>query len=92
MCRIVFEQTTTFGVRVFPVERRALPRDRVPVPVATGTVHVKRAYLDDRIVTVQPEYDEVLAEARRSATPVAAVLADVRRRLADAESGDRHLE
>jgi pyridinium-3,5-bisthiocarboxylic acid mononucleotide nickel chelatase len=92
LCRIVFEQTTTFGVRVFPVERRALPRDRVPVPVGTGTVHVKRAYLDDRIVTVQPEYDEVLAAAQRSATPVAAVLADVYRRLADAGSGDRHLE
>jgi uncharacterized protein (TIGR00299 family) protein len=90
MCRIVFEHTTTFGVRVFPVERRALPRDRVAVPVGTGTtVHVKRAYLGERIVTVQPEYDEVLAEARRSDTPVAAVLAEVHRRLDDAASGPR---
>jgi uncharacterized protein (TIGR00299 family) protein len=88
MCRVVFEQTTTFGVRVFPVERRALPRDRVAVPVGSGTVvHVKRAYLGERIVTVQPEYDEVLAEARRSDTPVAAVLAEVHRRLDDAASG-----
>jgi pyridinium-3,5-bisthiocarboxylic acid mononucleotide nickel chelatase len=88
MCRIVFEQTTTFGVRVFPVERRALARDRVAVPVGTGAaVHVKRAYLGERIVTVQPEYDEVLAEARRSDTPVAAVLAEVHRRLDDEASG-----
>jgi pyridinium-3,5-bisthiocarboxylic acid mononucleotide nickel chelatase len=87
MCRIVFEQTTTFGVRVFPVERRALPRDRVAVPVGTGAaVHVKRAYLGERVVTVQPEYDEVLAEARRSDTPVAAVLAEVHRRLDEANS------
>jgi uncharacterized protein (TIGR00299 family) protein len=83
MCRVVFEHTTTFGVRVFPVERRALPRDQVAVPVGGGVVHVKRAYLDDRIVTVQPEYDEVLAEAGRSNTPVASVLADVYRALAD---------
>jgi pyridinium-3,5-bisthiocarboxylic acid mononucleotide nickel chelatase len=89
MCRIVFEQTTTFGVRVFPVERRELPRDRVPVPVGTGTVHVKRAYLDERIVTVQPEYDEALAEAQRGDTPVASVLAEVHRRLPDAAGRQR---
>jgi uncharacterized protein (TIGR00299 family) protein len=83
LCRIVFEQTTTFGVRVFPVERRALPRDRVAVPVGDGTVHVKRAYLDERVVTAQPEYDEALAAARRGGTPVASVLAEVRRRLDD---------
>jgi uncharacterized protein (TIGR00299 family) protein len=81
MCRIVFEQTTSFGVRVFAVERRALPRDRVAVPVGGGTVHVKRAYLDERVVTAQPEYDEALALARRSDTPVASVLAEVHRRL-----------
>jgi uncharacterized protein (TIGR00299 family) protein len=89
LCRIVFEQTTTFGVRVFPVERRALPRDQVPVRVGAGTVHVKRAYLDDRIVTVQPEYDEALAEAQRSDTPVASVLAEVHRRLHDAAGRQR---
>jgi uncharacterized protein (DUF111 family) len=89
LCRVVFEQTTTFGVRVFAVERRALHRDRVAVPVGAGTVHVKRAFLDERVVTTQPEYDEALAEARRAGTPVAAVLAEANRRLgeADADAG-----
>jgi hypothetical protein len=81
LCRIVFEQTTTFGVRVFPVERRALRRDRVAVPVGDGTVHVKRGYLDGRVVTAQPEYDEALAQARRGGVPVASVLAEVHRGL-----------
>jgi uncharacterized protein (DUF111 family) len=84
LCRMVFEQTTTFGIRVFPVERRALERDRVPVPVGGGTVQVKRGFLDGRVVTAQPEYDEVLAQARRSGTPVASVLAEVRRGLDEA--------
>jgi uncharacterized protein (TIGR00299 family) protein len=86
LCRVVFEQTTTFGVRVFAVERRALPRDRVAVPVGAGTVHVKRAFLDGRVVTRQPEYDEVVAESRRSGMAVAQVLAEVHRRHAAAEA------
>jgi len=86
LCRVVFEQTTTFGVRVFGVERRALPRDRVAVRVGDGTVHVKRAFLDGRVVTRQPEYDEVLAEARRSDMPVAEVLAETHRQHAGTDA------
>lgn len=91
LCRMVFEHTTTFGIRVFEVERRALRRDQVPVPVAEGTVLVKRGYLGDRVVTVQPEYDDVLAEARRSGSSVAEVLAQVHRvaeRCADEQRPD----
>jgi len=87
LCRIVFEHTTTFGVRIFGVERRALRRDQVPVPVGGGVVLVKRGYLGDRVVTVQPEYDDVLAEAQRSDTPVALVLAQVHRMLERGSGG-----
>src|SRR5262249_29320028 len=61
VCRVVFEQTTTLGVRVSPVERRSLRRDRVEVRTGDVVVGVKRGLLGDRVVTVQPEYDEVRA-------------------------------
>jgi uncharacterized protein (TIGR00299 family) protein len=78
VCRVVFEQTTTLGVRVSAVERRSLRRDRVEVTAGGVTVGVKRGLLGDRVVTVQPEYDEVRAAAEAAGRPVHALLAEVR--------------
>jgi uncharacterized protein (TIGR00299 family) protein len=78
VCRVVFEQTTTLGVRVSAVERRSLRRDRVEVPAGEVTVGVKRGLLGGRVVTVQPEYDEVRAAAHAAGRPVHEVLAEVR--------------
>ncbi len=42
---------------------------------AGGTVHVKRGFLGDRVVTAQPEYDDLLAVSTATGLPVAEVLA-----------------
>jgi uncharacterized protein (TIGR00299 family) protein len=83
LCRVVFEQTTTLGIRVGQVRRRSLRRDQIEVPVGGGVVHVKRGFLGDRLVTEQPEYDELLAQARRAGMPVSALLAELNRTLRD---------
>ena len=80
LCRIVFEQTTTLGVRLLPVRRRSLRRDEVEVPLAGGTVHVKRGFLGGRVVTAQPEYDDLLALSASSGIPLADLLAELNRR------------
>jgi uncharacterized protein (DUF111 family) len=82
LCRMVFEQTTTLGVRLIPVRRRSLRRDEVEVPLAGGTVHVKRGFLGDRIVTSQPEYDDLLALSAATGIPLADLLAELNRRTA----------
>ncbi|GAA4709990.1 nickel pincer cofactor biosynthesis protein LarC [Phytohabitans rumicis] len=78
VCRVVFTQTTTLGVRLQAVSRRALRRDEVSVAVAGHPVRVKRGHLGDQVVTVQPEYDDALAVAHATALPVADVLATAR--------------
>ncbi|MEU7615337.1 nickel pincer cofactor biosynthesis protein LarC [Micromonospora rifamycinica] len=82
VCRLVFEQTTTLGVRVGEVHRRALRRDVVTVAVDGSPVRVKRGHLGGRVVNSQPEYDDVLAVARRTGRPLADVLTEVHRLLA----------
>lgn len=77
--RMVFTRTSTLGLRTFPVRRRFLRRDQVAVPVAGGTVRVKRGWLGDRVVTVQPEYEDASAVARSVGVPVADVIAAARR-------------
>ena len=82
VCRVTFEQTTTLGVRISDVRRRSLRRDQVQVTVGGAAVSVKRGHLGDRIVTVQPEYDDVRAAARRTGRPVADLAAEARRQAA----------
>jgi uncharacterized protein (DUF111 family) len=72
--RAFFDHTTTLGVRVHSVERRALARDDVVVEVDGCEVHVKRGLLDGVAVTMQPEYSDAAAAAARLGLPVRAVL------------------
>lgn len=78
VCRLVFEQTTTLGVRTWATRRRALDRDTVRVPYGDHLVDVKRGHLGPEVVTVQPEFDDVLRASRGANAPVADVLEVVR--------------
>jgi len=71
----VFQETTSIGVRYFPVERRALERSVATVQVAGRPVRIKTASLGGRVVNSQPEYDDALAAARRTGLPLKDVLA-----------------
>jgi hypothetical protein len=88
--RALFTQSTTLGVRLRPVARRALPRDEVVVSVDGFDVRVKRGLLDGRPVTVQAEYAEAAAAAERLGVPVRTVLeraAALGRAATEAEGG-----
>ncbi len=70
----VFEETTSIGVRFFPVERRVLERSVRTVRLGTGAVRVKVASLGGRTLNVQPEYDDALALARKKGIPLKEIL------------------
>ena len=78
--RVVFEGSTTLGVRISPVVRRSLRRDEVRVEVEGAPIRVKRGLLGGRPVTVQPEYEDALRAAADLDRPVAELL-DVAREL-----------
>ena len=73
--RVVFEQTTTLGVRESPVARRTLERRFVHVDVDGRAVAVKLGVLGGRVVNAQPEYDDVARAAHALGRPAKAVLA-----------------
>jgi len=70
----VFEETTSIGVRYFPVERRALERRIETVQVQGQPVRVKVALLNGRPVNAQPEYDDALQLARTKKIPLKEIL------------------
>ncbi|WP_182525206.1 nickel pincer cofactor biosynthesis protein LarC [Nocardioides dongkuii] len=75
---VVFRETTTIGLREHLVTKRALAREMVTVTIAGQAVAVKVARHDGRVVTAQPEYDDVARAAAALGRPVGDVLADAR--------------
>jgi uncharacterized protein (DUF111 family) len=76
VARVLLTETSTLGVRATRVERQALQRELVPVETRYGTVLVKVARLDGKVVNAQPEYDDCEARALEAGVSVKEVLAE----------------
>jgi uncharacterized protein (DUF111 family) len=74
--RVLFEQTSTIGVREVAYAKTALDREMRAVVVAGHRVAVKVARLGGQVTNVQPEYDDVVAAAAATGRPVKDVLAE----------------
>ena len=70
----VFRETTSIGIRSYPVERRVLERTFRAVRVGGQDVRVKVSLLDGRAVNAQPEYEDCLRAARKTGRPLKEVL------------------
>lgn len=66
----VFAETTSIGVRYFPVGRRALARSIETVRVGGERIALKVATRDGRPLNVQPEYDDLVKAARKTGMPL----------------------
>jgi uncharacterized protein (TIGR00299 family) protein len=70
----VLKETTSIGVRYFPVERRVLERESLTVKVLGATIAVKMATLDGQEVNIQPEFKDCLRLAKKHNLPVKQVI------------------
>ncbi|MCZ2825713.1 MULTISPECIES: nickel pincer cofactor biosynthesis protein LarC [unclassified Modestobacter] len=71
---VVVAATSTIGLRVQPVQKVALQRTEHSVAVLGGSVGVKVARLDGRVVNVSVEFEDVAALARSLGLPAKEVL------------------
>ena len=69
---IVLRETTTLGLRHYPVERRVLEREICPIATPYGEVQVKFSYLDGRR-RAAPEYEDCARLARQHQVPLLSV-------------------
>jgi uncharacterized protein (TIGR00299 family) protein len=87
LSRVLFEETSTIGVRWSEWRRARLAREVVTLPTAYGAVPFKVSRLGGRVVTVTPEFADITRIAREKSLPVREVLdqarADGRRLLHD---------
>jgi pyridinium-3,5-bisthiocarboxylic acid mononucleotide nickel chelatase len=72
--RLIFELTSTIGIREVAVTRIALDRFWVPLPVAGGQVRLKVAHRAGEVVHATPEFDDAAEVAAERSVPVRRVL------------------
>ncbi|MDD8020836.1 MAG: nickel pincer cofactor biosynthesis protein LarC [Acidobacteriota bacterium] len=54
----IFRETTTIGVRYFPVARRVLRRETTEIRLGSQKIRIKQAFLGKEIINIQPEYED----------------------------------
>lgn len=82
---IIFRNTSTIGLRKYPVERRCMERENVKIKLEYGEVDVKKCWLGD-ILRFNPEYESVKQLAEKTALPFRKIF-DEARRLAEEQYG-----
>lgn len=73
MLDALFRETTTFGIREYPVARTVLERRSVEVETAYGLVRVKIGARQGSDVTRAPEYEDCARRAAEHGVPVRVV-------------------
>ena len=68
--KTLLNESSSIGVRTFEADRVCLSRRFVSVETSGGPVRLKISGADEKWPTVTPEYDDCLAAARASGTPV----------------------
>lgn len=66
----IFKETSTIGVRFYPVERRVLERSHSKVTVLGEDIAIKTASLGNEVVNAQPEYEDCQQAAKKTGLPV----------------------
>lgn len=74
LIRVIFQETSTIGLRYFPVQRRVLERRKQTVHVLGTAIPVKVAYLEKSEVNIQPEFSFCQRVAKKNNRPVREVI------------------
>lgn len=74
LAELIFEQTTTIGLRMYEARRQVLARETETVETPYGPVHIKVARHNGRVLNAAPEYDDCRRIAQEKGMPLKEVL------------------
>lgn len=69
-CRQIFAETTTFGLRVYPVTKYVLPYEIIVLETSLGQARVKIARQEGKICSLAPEYEDCRRLAKENSLPL----------------------
>jgi uncharacterized protein (TIGR00299 family) protein len=74
LAQLLFEQTTTIGVRIYEARRKCLEREVVNVETAYGTIRIKVGKHEGRVLNVAPEFEDCQRCAAEKSVPLKQVM------------------
>ena len=74
MAKIIFEETTTIGLRFYEAQRRTLNREIKSLNTKFGRVNIKISKLGDKVVRKTPEYEDCKRAAKKFNMPLIEVM------------------
>jgi hypothetical protein len=74
LAQMLFEQTTTIGVRIYEARRKVLERELLSVETPYGAVKIKVAKRDGKVLNVAPEYEDCQRLATEKGVPLKQVM------------------
>jgi hypothetical protein len=74
LAQMLFEQTTTIGVRIYEARRKVLERELLSVETPYGPVRIKVARREGRVLNVAPEYEDCQRLATEKGVPLKQVI------------------
>ena len=74
LAQLLFEQTTTIGLRIYEARRKVLEREQVEVETPYGKVRVKVAKRDGKFLNAAPEYEDCQKLAAEKSVPLKEVM------------------
>ena len=78
LSKIIFDETTTLGIRIFPASRKILDREIKTVKTRYGNLRFKISKLNDEIKNIAPEYDDCVKIAKKYKIPLRNVYEEVK--------------
>ncbi|TYB30766.1 MAG: nickel pincer cofactor biosynthesis protein LarC [Candidatus Mcinerneyibacterium aminivorans] len=75
---ILYEETTTLGIRKYNIERTTLKREIKKIDTEYGKIKIKIAYRDGKILKYAPEYEDCKRIAENEGVPIKEVYDIVR--------------
>jgi uncharacterized protein (TIGR00299 family) protein len=70
LCALILRETTTLGIRIKEVWRKAIQREIISVESPFGPVRIKIGKLDGKIITAAPEYEDCRQIALKTNLPL----------------------
>lgn len=75
---ILFNETTTIGLRKYKVEKSILDRDIKSISTSYGEIKVKACYIDGDVVKYKPEFEDIKAIALERSIPFIRLYEDIK--------------
>lgn len=83
MMDIIFKETTTLGIRYYPISVKRLGRQFKKVETPWGTISIKEGLLQGKIVQRAPEYNECKVLSDKHGIPLKLIYQEIWKQLKD---------